>query len=297
MSSSISFFVRWNKETISLRLEGDLFINKIKQIIQEKKGIPSHLQCLRKFNGRVLEDGARLSDQIPDQSTILLVCRCQWNDEPELESELESRAGARVGVGKVKSRCITVVTFKDRFTVNVSSSETPMQIIEKVCDQMTEKFFCYEQRLIKNNATLDDCDPLFHHIHDGDVLQLRFLPMTIRIKPDKGDELNIPNVFPTNTIADVKHKIAAIHKKSLCLYPCQLMLFGNILDDHCALHHYGIRARFTLKLCTDHGIDTFPSGSYQLHFNTENVKCSHCSDVITAGDGIKLIDCPHTLCK
>lgn len=135
-----------------------------------------------------------------------------------------------------------------------------------------------KQQLLFEGNTLEDNDALFCcGINDGCSLQLHYV-VSIDIKSlTEVDTLSLEMVTPLS-IEGIKAKI---QPKGQYMY-----FAGQLVQDD---------GLFFPAYETDELV--FQLSRYPITFTSEKEACSNCRDVILVGDGIKLANCSHIMCR
>ncbi|XP_078740960.1 polyubiquitin-C-like [Lampetra fluviatilis] len=200
-------------------------IKEVKEMIQNKEGIPVHQQRLM-FGDTELEDGYTLDDyKITLQSTLQLFLRFR------VSSEL------RIFVKTPKGKIVSVEWYP---------LDTSEDIKAKIQDK--EEIPPDRHSLIFEDSRLEDnCTLFFYNIHAGSTLQLalRLLPQIIVRRIPTGKAITV-DWNPRDTIEKVKAMVEVREGIS----PDRQLLVNNErkLEDDRTLFFYDIKAGSTLQL-------------------------------------------------
>ena len=166
---------------ISLKVEQDNLIYKVKQMIHEIEGIPPFQQSLF-FNEWQLKDWRTLSDYtIANESTLIL----------QLLDDIQ----------------IFVKTFYDKpITLNVNGNDTIRTVKKMIQD--SEGIPTFQQTLFFKERKLEAFSLFFYDIQHESIIDLRLCVdgMQIFVKTLTGKTITL-EVEPSDTIDDVKAKI------------------------------------------------------------------------------------------
>ena len=137
-----------------------------------------------------------------------------------------------------------------------------------------------EQLLTFNEIQLeDDYDLIHYEVTNGSSVHFKH-QVKITVKTLRGCSITVA-ASPADTIDEIKSDIRK--KERLPIH--HLYLAGKILQNDKSLSHYNISQNSILQL-----------SRYAITLNTEEMKCSQCSNVTIPGDGVRLSNCSHEVC-
>jgi ubiquitin len=160
-TSSMQIFVRnLIGKTLALRVDSSNLVDTVKDIIQQREGVPQTEQRLI-FAGKQLENGRTLSQyNIQKDNTLHLVLRLRSSLQKPKYSAFEYARATGAAIGD--SMAIFVKTLLGKtITVVVNNNDTVEQIKKRIEDK--ERIPIRQQRLIFSGAQLEDTARIYEY--------------------------------------------------------------------------------------------------------------------------------------
>jgi hypothetical protein len=210
-----------DEKVIELHLIPDNTIHEVKQMIQEREGIPNYKQRLF-FGGKQLVDNTILKCyNIQKESTLELILTT-------IKLYVKTQDGKAIELYLLENNTIHEV---------------------KEMVQIRKGILSYKQRLFFGGEQLDDSSTLkYCDIQNESTLELTTTPFKLNVKTQNGQVIET-YVTEYNTIREVKQmiqKCEGIPSNKQCLY--SFSYYGKQLCDSNTLNYYGIREGATLEL-------------------------------------------------